>query len=41
MIIIKVKQLWNIGVTSNRLENATPDVFGTFLNVHEWDVVGD
>ena len=30
-----------IGVTSNRLENATPDVFGTFLNVHEWDVVGD
>lgn len=27
-----------IGVTSNRLVNAKPDVFGTFLNVHEWDV---
>lgn len=28
----------NMGVISNRLQNATPDVFGTFINVHEWDV---
>lgn len=27
-----------IGVTSNRLVNAAPDVFGTFINVHEWDI---
>ena len=27
-----------LGVVSNRLVNADPDVFGTFLNVHEWDV---
>lgn len=27
-----------IGVTSSRLVNAAPDVFGTFLNVHEWDI---
>lgn len=27
-----------LGATSNRLVNATPDVFGTFVNVHEWDV---
>jgi peptide/nickel transport system substrate-binding protein len=28
-----------IGVTNNRLVGAQPDVFGTFINVHEWDVV--
>ena len=27
-----------LGVASNRLVNATPDVFGTFINVHEWDI---
>ena len=27
-----------LGVVSNRLINANPDVFGTFINVHEWDV---
>ncbi len=29
-----------IGVTSERLTGATPDVFGTFINVHEWDING-
>ena len=29
-----------IGVTSNRLTGATPDVFGTFINVHEWEIGG-
>lgn len=24
--------------TSNRLLNATPNVFGTFINVNEWDI---
>ena len=28
----------NMGATSNRLKNCTPDVFGTFINVHEWDI---
>ncbi|MBQ9301258.1 MAG: ABC transporter substrate-binding protein [Clostridia bacterium] len=27
-----------LGVVSDRLVNANPDVFGTFVNVHEWDV---
>ncbi|MBQ8555415.1 MAG: ABC transporter substrate-binding protein [Clostridia bacterium] len=27
-----------LGAVSNRLVNATPDVYGTFVNVHEWDV---
>ena len=27
-----------MGAVSNRLVNAKPDVFGTFINVHEWDV---
>ncbi|MBQ9196532.1 MAG: ABC transporter substrate-binding protein [Clostridia bacterium] len=27
-----------LGVVSDRLANANPDVFGTFINVHEWDV---
>ena len=27
-----------MGVASNRLMNVKPDVFGTFINVHEWDV---
>ena len=29
-----------IGVTSDRLTGAAPDVFGTFINVHEWDIDG-
>ncbi len=28
----------SMGATSNRLLNATPNVFGTFINVHEWDI---
>jgi len=28
-----------IGATSNRLKNAVPDVYGTFINVQEWDIV--
>ena len=27
-----------MGAVSSRLHNAHPDVFGTFVNVHEWDV---
>ena len=27
-----------MGAVSNRLTNAQPDVFGTFVNVHEWDI---
>lgn len=27
-----------LGAVSNRLQNAHPDVFGTFINVHEWDI---
>ena len=27
-----------MGAVSNRLKNAHPDVFGTFINVHEWDI---
>ena len=27
-----------LGAVSERLVNATPDVFGTFINVHEWDI---
>lgn len=27
-----------IGATSNKLVGAVPDVFGTFINVHEWDI---
>lgn len=27
-----------MGAVSNRLVNAHPDVFGTYINVHEWDV---
>lgn len=27
-----------MGAVSNRLVNAHPDVFGTFINVHEWDI---
>ena len=30
--------LSTLGATSNRLVNAVPDVFGTFINVHEWDI---
>ncbi len=28
-----------IGAVSNRLENALPDVYGTFININEWDLV--
>lgn len=28
-----------IGAVSDRLDNAVPDVYGTFINVHEWEVV--
>lgn len=27
-----------MGATSTRLHGATPDVFGTFINVHEWTI---
>ena len=27
-----------MGAVSGRLQNAHPDVFGTFVNVHEWDI---
>ena len=27
-----------LGAVSNRLVNCTPDVYGTFVNVHEWDI---
>ena len=27
-----------MGAVSTRLMNATPDVYGTFVNVHEWDI---
>ncbi|MBB2183369.1 ABC transporter substrate-binding protein [Lachnospiraceae bacterium MD1] len=27
-----------IGAANKRLVNATPDVYGSFINVHEWDV---
>ena len=27
-----------LGATSNRVQNATPDVFGTFNNVQEWEL---
>lgn len=27
-----------MGAVSNRLVNVTPDVYGTFVNVHEWDI---
>ena len=27
-----------MGAVSARLQNAHPDVFGTFINVHEWDI---
>lgn len=27
-----------MGAVSDRLVNATPDVYGTFVNVHEWDI---
>jgi len=30
--------LSSLGVTSNRLLNATPDVYGTFINVQDWDI---
>lgn len=28
----------SMGAVSNRLQNARPDIFGTFVNVHEWDI---
>jgi len=27
-----------MGAVNNRLVNAVPDVYGTFVNVHEWDI---
>ncbi|MBQ9306489.1 MAG: ABC transporter substrate-binding protein [Clostridia bacterium] len=27
-----------LGAVSNRLKNASPDVFGTFINVQDWDI---
>src|SRR5690606_31750244 len=27
-----------LGAVNDRLENAVPDVYGTFINVHEWRV---
>jgi len=27
-----------LGATSNRMENVTPDVYGTFLNVKDWEI---
>lgn len=27
-----------MGVVNNRLTGATPDVYGSFINIHEWDV---
>lgn len=28
-----------IGAVNNRLENVVPDVYGTFINVHEWEII--
>jgi peptide/nickel transport system substrate-binding protein len=28
-----------LGAVSKRLINATPDVYGSFINIHEWEVV--
>jgi peptide/nickel transport system substrate-binding protein len=28
-----------IGASNNRMKNVVPDVYGTFINVHEWEVV--
>lgn len=28
-----------LGVVSDNLKNAVPDVYGTFINVHEWEIV--
>ncbi len=36
--MISAYVLSSLGVTSQRLLNAVPDVYGTFLNVHEWDI---
>jgi len=30
-----------IGAVNNRLKNAVPDVYGTFINVHEWEIVNN
>jgi peptide/nickel transport system substrate-binding protein len=27
-----------LGAVNNRLKNAVPDVYGTFINVHEWEI---
>lgn len=27
-----------LGAVNNRVENATPDVYGTFINIQDWDV---
>jgi len=28
-----------LGAVNNRLKNVVPDVYGTFINVHEWEIV--
>lgn len=30
-----------IGAVNNRLKNAVPDVYGTFINVHEWEIANN
>ncbi|HPU63638.1 MAG TPA: ABC transporter substrate-binding protein, partial [Mobilitalea sp.] len=30
-----------IGAVNKRLKNAVPDVYGTFINVHEWELVNN
>ena len=27
-----------LGAKNNRLQNATPDVYGTFINVQDWEI---
>jgi peptide/nickel transport system substrate-binding protein len=28
-----------MGAVNKRLEGANPDVYGSFINIHEWEVV--
>lgn len=30
-----------VGAVNNRLKNVVPDVYGTFINVHEWEIVNN
>lgn len=36
--MISVYIISALGAVNNRLENAVPDVYGTFINVHEWEI---